>query len=153
MKGVAAKGVTHVCTTALHDGRLIGRVITVLRSSEERWARPLCWAVRWLWPLDQTLGEETITTRARPHVIQEDIVIEKLQDFPDNVAAYACHGHLTKADNESVLIPDIEEKLDRHKKLRVYAEVAPDFAGIEPGAWWEDTKFSFSHLFDWNAAR
>ncbi len=32
------------------------------------------------------LGEETITT-ARPHVVQENIVIEKLNDFPDNVAA------------------------------------------------------------------
>jgi hypothetical protein len=57
----------------------------------------------------------TTTTTADPHASQEDIVIEKLEDFPHNVAAYACHGRLTKADNESVLIPDIEEKLDRHK--------------------------------------
>ena len=48
-----------------------------------------------------------------------------------------------------MLIPVIEDKLDRHKELRVYAEIAPDFAGIEPGALWEETKFGFSHLFDW----
>ena len=35
------------------------------------------------------------------------------------------------------------------QKLRAYTEIAPDFAGIEPGAVWEDTKFGFSHLFDW----
>jgi hypothetical protein len=32
------------------------------------------------------------------------------------------NGHLTKADYETVLIPDIEDKLKRHKKLRYYTE-------------------------------
>jgi SpoIIAA-like len=79
----------------------------------------------------------------------EDIVIEALTDFPDNVVAFACHGHMTKADYETVLIPHIEDKLKRHKKLRAYTEIAPDFAGIDPGAVWEDTKFDFRHFFDW----
>ena len=92
----------------------------------------------------------TTTTTADAHASQEDIVIEVLKDFPDNVAAFACHGRLTKADYETVLIPAIEDKLKRHKKLRAYTEIAPDFAaGIEPGAFWEETKFGFSHLFDW----
>ena len=79
-------------------------------------------------------------------------MIEVLKDFPDNVAAFACHGHLTKDDYETVLIPHIEEKLDRHKRLRAYTEIAPDFAGVDPGALWEDTKFGFSHFFDWERA-
>ena len=64
----------------------------------------------------QALGEDTMTTTttADPHANQEDIVIEVLKDFPDNVAAFACHGHLTKTDYETVLIPHIEEKLNRH---------------------------------------
>jgi hypothetical protein len=60
-------------------------------------------------------------------------VIEVLKEFPDNVAAFVCHGHLTKADYETVLIPAIEDKLKRHKKLRAYTEIAPDFAGIDLG--------------------
>ena len=77
-------------------------------------------------------------------------MIEVLKEFPDNVAAFACRGRLTKADYETVLIPAIEDKLKRHKKLRAYTEIAPDFAaGIELGAFWEDTKFGFSHLFNW----
>jgi hypothetical protein len=94
-------------------------------------------------------GHDDDNNDSRPHASQEDIVIEVLKGFPDNVAAFACHGHLTKADYETVLIPAIEDKLKRHKKLRAYTEIAPDFAGIEPGAFWEDTKFGFSHLFDW----
>ena len=77
----------------------------------------------------RALGEDTMmtTTSADPHASQEDIVIEVLKDFPDNVAAFACRGHLTKADYETVLIPVIEDKLKRHKKLRAYTEIAPDF--------------------------
>jgi hypothetical protein len=73
-------------------------------------------------------------------------MIEKLQDFPDNVAAYVCHGHLTKADYAGV-IPHIQDELARRKKLRAYTELAPDFAGIDPGASWDQLKFGFGHLF------
>ena len=76
-------------------------------------------------------------------------MIEALKDFPDNVSAFACHGHLTKADYETVIVPYIEDKLIRHKKLRAYTEIAPDFAGVDPGFGWEDAKFTFSHFFDW----
>ena len=79
-------------------------------------------------------------------------MIEALKDFPDNVIAIACHGHVTKADYETVLIPDIEDKLSRHNKVRIYCEIAPDYVGLDPGAVWEDTKVGFSHLRDWERA-
>jgi hypothetical protein len=59
---------------------------------------------------------------------------------------------VTKADYETVLIPDIEDKLSRHKKVRVYCEIAPDYVGLDPGAVWEDTKVGASHLRDWERA-
>jgi len=79
-------------------------------------------------------------------------VIEVLTNFPDNITAWAFHGHVTKADYDQVLIPAFEDKLNRYKKVRIYCEVAPDFVGVDPGAVWEDTKFGFSHLFDWERA-
>ena len=79
-------------------------------------------------------------------------MIEALKDFPDNVIAIACHGRVAKADYETVLIPGIEDKLSRHKKVRIYCEIAPDFGGLDPGAVWEDTKVGFSHLRDWERA-
>lgn len=36
-------------------------------------------------------------------------MIEALTGFPDNVAAFVCHGHVTRTDNETVLIPDVEK--------------------------------------------
>jgi hypothetical protein len=79
-------------------------------------------------------------------------VIDVLTGFPDNVTAFALHGHVTKADYDTVLIPDLENKLGRHKTVRLYCEVAPDYVGIDPGAVWEDTKFGFRHLFEWDRA-
>ena len=76
-------------------------------------------------------------------------MIEILKDFPDNVLAFAFHGHVTKADYDTVLKPDAEDRLKRHKKLRIYCEIPPDFERFDPGAVWEDTKFGFGHYFDW----
>ena len=45
-----------------------------------------------------------------------------------------------------MLIPEIEDRLKRHEKVRIYYEVAPDFGGVDPGAVWEDTKVGFSHF-------
>ncbi len=76
-------------------------------------------------------------------------MIEALAGFPDNIAAFVCHGHVTKADYETVVIPDIEKRLLDHDKVRVYYEIAPDFAGFDPGAVWEDTKVGFTHFLRW----
>jgi hypothetical protein len=64
----------------------------------------------------------------------EDAMIEALKDFPDNVVAFACHGHITKHDYATVLIPAIEKALRQHDKVRIYYETAADFAGIDPSA-------------------
>ena len=76
-------------------------------------------------------------------------MITLLEDFPDDVAAFACHGHVTKSDYETVLIPAVDKKLETHDKVRIYYEVAEDFDGFEPGAMWDDTKLGFSKFLRW----
>lgn len=76
-------------------------------------------------------------------------MITELEGFGGNVGAFACHGHVTKADYASVLIPGIEKVLADHDKVRVYYEVSSDFAGVDPGAVWEDAKVGFSHFLRW----
>lgn len=77
-------------------------------------------------------------------------MIEVLADFPDNIIAFKCHGRVTKDDYDTVLIPDVEKRLTRHEKVRIYYEFAPDFDGIDPAAAWEDTKVGFSHFLHWD---
>jgi hypothetical protein len=77
-------------------------------------------------------------------------MIEHLKTFPDNVLAFVCHGHVTKADYDTVLVPAVESALKRQDKVRLYYETAPDFAGINPGAMWEDFKVGVEHLTRWD---
>ena len=76
-------------------------------------------------------------------------MIESLKSFPGNVLAFVCHGHVTKQDYATVLVPAVEKALKEHDKVRLYYETASDFAGIEPSAVWEDTKVGVSHLLRW----
>lgn len=77
-------------------------------------------------------------------------MIENLQGFPDDVVAFACRGHVTTHEYEAVLIPRVEQALKQHDKVRVYYQVGDDFAGIEPGAVWEDIKVGMQHRRHWD---
>ena len=81
--------------------------------------------------------------------MKEWIMIERLNGFPDDVLAFVCKGHVTKADYESVLVPAITKALTSNKKINLYYEIAADFTGIDPGAVWADTKVGLAHLTRW----
>ena len=76
-------------------------------------------------------------------------MIERLANFPDNVVAIVCKGRVTKADYDSVLVPAVQDAFDKHDKVRIYYEIAPEFAGFEAGAMWEDFKVGMEHLTAW----
>jgi SpoIIAA-like len=76
-------------------------------------------------------------------------MIEIIQAFPDNVVGLVAKGHVTKEDYEKVLIPRVEAALKRHDKIRLYYELGSEFAGIDPGAAWEDLKVGIEHFTRW----
>jgi SpoIIAA-like len=76
-------------------------------------------------------------------------MITPLKNFPTNVLAFLCSGRVSKAEYDSVLVPAVRAALKSHDKVRVYYETAADFAGIEPGAVWEDFKIGIEHLTRW----
>jgi hypothetical protein len=63
--------------------------------------------------------------------------------------AFACHGHVTREDYETILVPRITDALKRHDKLRLYYQIGNDFTGIDPGAVWEDFKVGMGHVLSW----
>lgn len=76
-------------------------------------------------------------------------MIEVLQGFPKPVLAFACKGHVTKRDYETVLIPAVEDALKQKGKVRLYYRIDADFLGIEPGAIWDDFKVGMEHILRW----
>lgn len=76
-------------------------------------------------------------------------MIKHLTNFPDNVLAFVCEGHVTRADYDSVIVPAVEDALHHHKKIRLFYETAPVFESIDAGAMWEDFKESIAHYTAW----
>ncbi len=76
-------------------------------------------------------------------------MIETLQGFPPKVLAFACKGHVTRQDYETVLIPAVNEALKQPGKVRLYYQINADFTGVEPGAAWEDFKVGMQHITRW----
>ena len=76
-------------------------------------------------------------------------MIEALTGFPPRVLAFACKGHVTKRDYETMLIPAVNEALKRRGKLRLYYLIDPDFSAIDPGAVWDDFKVGMEHVLGW----
>ena len=76
-------------------------------------------------------------------------MIRQLTDFPDNTVAFVCEGRVSKADYDAVLVPAVLKALRGHDKVRLYYQTDADFAGIEPGAMWEDFKVGMEHFTRW----
>jgi len=56
---------------------------------------------------------------------------------------------VTKADYDAFLVPVVRRALQTHDKVRLYYETGADFAGIAPGATWEDYKVGMEHFTRW----
>lgn len=77
-------------------------------------------------------------------------MIEQLQDFPDGVLGFVCHGTISAADYQTVLVPAVAAAARAHRDLRLYYQVGSDVGGFEAGAMWEDFKVGMGHLFRWH---
>lgn len=72
-----------------------------------------------------------------------------LPDFPDDVLAISATGTIEPTDYDTVLVPALEDRLTRHRPLKVFLFLGPAFEGIKPGAMVEDARVGFHHLKDW----
>jgi hypothetical protein len=73
-------------------------------------------------------------------------MIEVMIDLPDQVLGLRASGEVTADDYRSVLLPALEEKLRRHKRVRLLYLLGDAFEGYTRGAAWEDAKIGMKHL-------
>jgi len=72
-----------------------------------------------------------------------------LSGFPDDVVAVSATGEVTAADYEQILAPAVEQKLARHRPLKLFFHFGPDFQGLQTGAFVEDLRLGIAHRHDW----
>lgn len=75
-------------------------------------------------------------------------MIQRLFNFPSDVVAVVCSGHVTKLEYDTVLVPAVATALRTHPKLRLYYETGLNFR-IDAGALAADVKLGLEHLTRW----
>lgn len=73
-------------------------------------------------------------------------MIEVMTDLPDRVLGLRARGEVTADDYTTVLVPAIEERLSKHRKVRLLYVIGDEFRGYSGGAAWEDAKVGMKHL-------
>ncbi|MGB5366203.1 MAG: STAS/SEC14 domain-containing protein, partial [Polyangiales bacterium] len=73
-------------------------------------------------------------------------MIELMTDLPDRVLGLRARGEVTADDYRTVLVPAIEERLSKHRKVRLLYVIGDEFKGYSGGAAWEDAKVGMKHL-------
>ena len=73
-------------------------------------------------------------------------MIEIMNDLPDNVLGVRASGEVTHDDYANTLVPSLEDKLTRFKKVRLLYQLGDEFTGFSGGAAWEDAKIGMKHL-------
>jgi hypothetical protein len=76
-------------------------------------------------------------------------MIEVMQGLPDYVLGFTAHGKVTGSDYDSVVIPELEARFQKHEKLSLLYHFAEDFSSFDAEAIWDDTWADLRHFRDW----
>jgi hypothetical protein len=71
-----------------------------------------------------------------------------MPESKDAILAIKATGQLTDSDYKEVLIPKMEQIIERFAKARALMYLSEDFIGWEPHAMWDDAKFGLRHRND-----
>jgi hypothetical protein len=67
-------------------------------------------------------------------------MIEEIGGLPPGVLGFRASGKITRDEYHDALMKPIYEVLERGEQINLLFETAPDFAGLDLGALWEDMK-------------
>jgi len=73
-------------------------------------------------------------------------MLELLSDLPDQTVGVKAKGEVTAQDYQATLVPAVEERLARHKRLRLLYVLGEEFTGFTGAAAWEDAKVGMRHF-------
>ena len=74
-------------------------------------------------------------------------MIEEMTDLPEGMLGFRISGDVTGGDYDSVLTPAIDRAIEKFDRIKLLAQVGPDFKGYSLDAVWDDTKLGLRH---WN---
>jgi hypothetical protein len=73
-------------------------------------------------------------------------MLKRIIDLPDNVLGIEASGQVTAEDYQTVLVPALEAKLRKTKKVRLLYVLGDTFDSYTFAAAWQDAKVGLMHL-------
>lgn len=77
-------------------------------------------------------------------------MIAKIQNAPDNVAAFEAIGKVTKEDFENTVFPTVQEKVKEFDELNYLLHLNTGIEDFTFKAWLEDLLLGIKNLTKWN---
>ena len=90
--------------------------------------------------------------RMKKQQAKEKIMITEMQDLPSNMVGFKASGQVTEADFKNVVMPKVQQAIDRNEKLNYLLVLNTDLKNFTAGAWLKDAVMGVKHLFKWNRA-
>jgi hypothetical protein len=79
--------------------------------------------------------------------VEENAMIEEIEGLPEGTLGFKFSGKVTGSDYDSVLTPAIDKAIEKFDRIKLLAQVGPDFESYSLDAIWDDTKLGLRH---WN---
>lgn len=76
-------------------------------------------------------------------------MLEKLNNLPDHVFAVKATGEVTKDDLQNILIPGLQELVDRTGEIYYLLLLNTDVQNFTAGAWVQDVIAGIKHFSRW----
>lgn len=71
---------------------------------------------------------------------------------PDNTVAFRAMGEVTKEDYQNVVVPAVEELVERTKEINFLLVLDTEVKNFTMGAWMEDAMLGLKNFGRWNRA-
>jgi hypothetical protein len=68
------------------------------------------------------------------------------------MVAFRATGKVTREDFEKVVIPSVNDLVDRTRELNYLMVIDTDLKNFSIGAWWEDALMGLKHITKWRRA-
>ena len=77
-------------------------------------------------------------------------MLQFIKDLEPHVVGIHAIGEVTKEDMETVLMPRIDELVQRQGEINYLLVLETDVKNFTVGAWWEDLKVGLKNFTKWN---
>jgi len=77
-------------------------------------------------------------------------MLQFIKDLPPHVVGIHAIGKVTKEDMETVLLPKINELVERQGEINYLLVLETDVQNWTAGAWWDDVKMGLKNFTKWN---